>query len=428
MVRRLLFFSILRTRSARKKLVGWSVIVLLGVFVDTGCEDDAPSRLTDLAAQSAKDPTSARPAPPDQPPGTREELARRIARELEALEIEAGIDRGHDPPAPGGDLAHDIEAFTTLDACVRAHRVTDPVLADAVDSLGYDTLVRDACRILQALKAKDGKLCLPIAASPLRQRCEVQVAILAGEPARCPLAVGGSPVQGREPICLARASRDERLCAAALPADRAVCKAMVSGRSNECGSDEACIRQVERYRTLLEKPPNLAPFASRLRVEFVSDRAKSETYQGGFDLDDVAAAGAIARGAGDKVRLVIGPPKNGLWPSWDSPHATPLLSLVLSLPTKMPTASAKGDGAPGWVLGPSDLSLDLLIPHIAQLSGTLASDRRVVFENVSAVSGSPIRFTLTTNVSDAGRTFHVKIDGETFVRDGLDARPGAKLR
>ena len=81
------------------------------------------------------------------------------AQELEALEIEAGIERGHDPAAPGGDLQRDLAEFTTLDACVHAHRVTDPVLADAVDALGYDTLVRDACRILQALKSKDGKFC-----------------------------------------------------------------------------------------------------------------------------------------------------------------------------------------------------------------------------------------------------------------------------
>ena len=403
-----------------------------------GCDDDAAPSPSELAAQAAADPRS----PPsgsarsnsELGSASRDEVARRIAQELEALEAEAGIERGHDPPAPGGDLMHDLEAFTTLDACARAHRVTDPVVADAVDTLGYDTLVRDACRTLQALKSKNSKLCQTISASPVRQRCESLVAILAGEPALCPLVPGAGAMAAREPVCLARATRDERLCNAASPADRAGCKALVRGRSSDCGSDERCVRQVERYRTLLEKPASHAPFPARLHVEFESERGKAEKYEGAFDLDDVAAAGAIARPTGDKVRLMIGTPKTGLWPSWDSPDATPLVFLALSVPTKMPSSAGKGaagwgaDGAPGWVLGASDLSLDLLIPRIAMLSGTLASDRRVVIENASASAGSPIRLTLTTTVSDAPRAFRVKIELETFVRDGLDLRPGAKSR
>jgi hypothetical protein len=359
---------------------------------------------------------------------SRDELARRVAQELAELEREAGVERGRDLPAPGGDLAHDIQAFTTLDACVRAHRITDPVLADAVDTLGYDTLVRDACRILQALKSKDAKPCSPIAASPLRQRCEAQVAILAGEPALCPVA-GGGAVPAREPVCLAQASRDDRLCIAALPGDRTTCKALVLGRSSECGGDETCIRQVERYRALLEKPESHTPFPARLHVELEGDSGKPEKYEGKFDLDEIAAAGAVARPMGDKVRLTLGRPRNSLWPSWDSPSATPLLFLALSLPAKMPASGGKGtDGAPGWVLGPADLSFDFLIPHIALLGGSLAGDHRVMFEGVSAAPGSPIRLTLTTKVNDANRRFRLKIELETFVRDGVDPRPGVKSR
>jgi len=324
-------------------------------------------------------------------------------------------------------LAHDVEAFTTLDACVHAHRVTDPVLADAVDSLGYDTLVRDACRTVQALKSKDARLCSPIAASSLRQRCEAQVAVLTGQPALCPVAGGGSASQGRDPVCLARASRDERLCAAALPSDRTTCKALVGGRARDCGNDAACVRQVERYRGFLEKPAEHAPFPARLHVEFAGDASKSEKYDGNFDLDDLAAAGAVARSSGDKVRLTIGTPRSGLWPSWDSPRAAPLLYLTLSVPTKMPTSGAKGaDAAAGWALGPTDASFDLLIPQIALLGGTMASERRVVFEDLSAASGSPVHLTFTTKVSEMGRTFRIKIDLETFVRDGVDPRPGVK--
>src|SRR6185503_300930 len=145
----LLFFPILRTRSARKKLVGGSVIVLLGFLVAGchlgGCDDDGPPSPSDLAAQAHADPRSGPPSASGRSnselgSASRDEVARRVAQELEALEAEAGIERGHDPPAPGGDLLHDLEAFTTLDACARTHRITDPVVADAIDTLGYDTL------------------------------------------------------------------------------------------------------------------------------------------------------------------------------------------------------------------------------------------------------------------------------------------------
>ena len=348
---------------------------------------------------------------------------------LADLEVEAGIEPRRDPSAPGGDLARDIEAFTTLDACVRAHGVTDPVLADAIDGLGYDTLARDACRALQALKSKDVKLCLPIAASLLRQRCEAQVAVLMGEPALCPVAGGRSVGQAREPVCLARASRDERLCAAALPSDRTTCQALVGGNTSVCGGDEACIRQVERFRGLLEKPTNHTPFPARLHVEFQGDGAKSEQYEGSFDLHDLAAAGAVARPSGDKVRLTIGTPRNGLWPGLDGAHATPQLFLALTVPPTMPASSVKDpDGPRGWPIGSPDLSFDLLIPQIALLAGTLATERRVVYEHVSAASGSPVRLTLATKVTDLGRTFRIKVDLETFVRDGVDPRPGVKAR
>jgi hypothetical protein len=423
----LLFFPILRTRSARKKLVAGAVIVLLASL--GGCEEDF-SRSPELAARSSPGSTEDTPSASSEAregAGRRAELSRRLAEQLEALEVEAGVERGRDPAAPGGDLRRDLEEFTTVDACVRAHRVTDPLLADAVDALGYDTLVRDACRTLQALKSKDTKPCQPIAAAALRMRCESQVAVLAGEPALCPLVSGGGPVPAREPVCLARASRDERLCAAARGSDRTVCQALVRGRSSECGNDDVCVRQVERFRALLEKPVSHAPFPARLHVEFASERGKPEQFDGAFDLEDLAAAGAVARPMGDKIRFMIGMPKTALWPGWDSSLASPRLFLAVSLPSKPKNEAAhRADAAAGLSLGVGDLALDLLIPRIALLDGTLASERSVTVENVSASTGSPLKFTLTTKIHDAARTFRVKVELETFVRDGVTARPGEK--
>jgi hypothetical protein len=184
---------------------------------------------------------------------------------------------------------------------------------------------------------------------------------------------------------------------------------------------------VERYRGLLEKPASHTPFSARLHVEFASTPGKAETFDGAFDLDEVAAAGVVARQTGDKIRLMIGTPRTPLWPSWDSPSASPHVFFALSVPIKAPSSAARdASEAPGVVLGPSDLVLDLLIPRIAILSGTLASDRRVEIVNVSASAGGPIRLTLMAKLRDAARTFRVKIELETFVRDGADPRIAGK--
>jgi hypothetical protein len=351
---------------------------------------------------------------------------RRVAEELAAAEIEAGVEGQRDPPAPGGDLKHDLDTFANLDTCVRAHAVSDPVLADVVDALGYDTLVRDACRTLQALKARDGKLCEPIASSPVRQRCESQVAVLAGEPSLCPRLTGGM-TGARDPVCLARASRDERLCAAAATGDRETCRALVFGRSNECGSDRACIRQVERFRSLLEKPARHTAFPARLHVELTGERGTSEHLEASFDLDEIAAAGAIARSSGDKVRLLVGTPRSARWPTSESPQAKPQLFLALTVPAKGSSALAShADAEAGLLLGPTDLTLDLLVPKVGLLSGTLASDRRLVIEAGTLSAGSPLRLTLTAKVNDAPRVFRLKIDLESFVRDGVDGTTGKK--
>ncbi|HKQ70722.1 MAG TPA: hypothetical protein VJT73_15355 [Polyangiaceae bacterium] len=80
--------------------------------------------------------------------------SRELQLELESLAAKANAAEV-DPVAPSGDLKSDVEAFTTLDACAAARAVKDPLLGDAIGALGYDTLARDACRILEAMKTRD---------------------------------------------------------------------------------------------------------------------------------------------------------------------------------------------------------------------------------------------------------------------------------
>src|SRR6266542_4900243 len=112
MVQRLLFFPILRTRSASKKLVARAVIVFpaLVLTLAAGC-DRGQKPEVERAPEQAKPPENRGGHAGEPPPAEKEELAR--------LEAEAGIDLSTDPAPPSGDLKQDVDSFTTLDACVR---------------------------------------------------------------------------------------------------------------------------------------------------------------------------------------------------------------------------------------------------------------------------------------------------------------------
>jgi hypothetical protein len=330
-------------------------------------------------------------------------------RELEQLVAEAGIEVATDPAPPSGDLKSDVEAFTTLDACVRARSMSDALLGDAIDALGYDTLTRDACRILQALKDKKTTACKPIASTALRDRCETYVAVVNADASACPMG-GSGRFAARDPVCLARANRDEHLCAAALVTDRARCRALVLGKKSECGRDDACARQVERFKSLFERPANRPAPPAHLHVEIAEKDSPKATQS--FDLDDVAAAGAIVRPGQSGTRVSLGAPKNALWPAADAPQATPKLFVEVS-------------GAPSAKKGfaGSDLRLDLLVPKTAVLSAVLASDTKITIDQLSVDPGGPIKFVVESTLREAPRNFRVKLDVETFVRERAPEPP-----
>jgi hypothetical protein len=344
--------------------------------------------------------------------------ARELQREFDELQAEAGIETHEDPTPPSGDLKADIESFTTLEACVRTRTPSDPLLGDAIDALGYDSLTRDACRILQALKAKTTDACKPIVASALRGRCESHVAVLTGDPSLCP-AMNGGGLAAREPVCLARASRDERLCSAALATDRARCKALVLGRPGDCGRDPSCVRQVERYKSLLEKPSSHPAVATHLRIE-VTEVSRSDAAATLLDIDEVAAGGAVVQLTDERVRLALGAPKSAAWLPAESPLASPRAFIEIAAPLDAVPGlgnSKRKDAGAAIELGPRDVRFDLLVPKVATLSAFTASERVLDIERLSTEPGGSIRFVLTSTLRDAPRVFRVKLDVETFVRE-----------
>ncbi|HEY6459685.1 MAG TPA: hypothetical protein VIY73_06020, partial [Polyangiaceae bacterium] len=223
-----------------------AVVALSGGAVLAGCDrDDVPSKPVEPAPVAS--------------------IAASLG--LDASDLEPPVD----PPAPAGDLEAELAAFTTVDACTQQRAGLDPVVGDALEAIGYDTLVRDACRLLDAAKAQDAKRCAAIDASPLRERCEALVAELAGDGDACPFEIPTRPEQGRQASCLALAARDVRLCAGAFDASaRATCEAIATRNAAPCKhlglrSDQArCARDEKRFAAAL--PAATAPSGAALVV------------------------------------------------------------------------------------------------------------------------------------------------------------------
>ena len=127
-----------------------------------------------------------------------------VASVAKALGVDAGeLEPAVDPPAAAGDLQAEIQGFTSVDACVEQRAHLDPLLGDALEAIGYDTFVRDACRVLDAAKAGDAARCDAIDASSLRRQCVGTVAASKGDADLCPWNIPSRPEGGRDTWCLA---------------------------------------------------------------------------------------------------------------------------------------------------------------------------------------------------------------------------------
>jgi len=376
------------------------------------------------SALAACDDDHRAPPPSEIPPAPVASVARVLG--IDAGELEPTVD----PPAPAGDLKADLDAFTTVDACVAAHAHVDPLVGDALEAIGYDTFLRDACRLLDAAKARDGKRCEAIDASSLRGRCEATVAEIAGTPDACPWELPTRRSLGRDAACVAIAARDPRLCAGESDsAARATCEAIARHDAAPCKelplrADQArCARDAERWRTATpaadaKAEPLPAP-AGKLHVEGGDAGAPIDA-----DLAVDLAHGVVLVEQRDGVRLVVGPlTEAGVGFVAPSPQHRASLALELFVTGGGGRASAAHAGAAKEAAQPARIErAELLLPGHLPLSTPAASSTLVAkVEELERARGGAVSFTVDGTIGSAEATWRVHAEGTTFVRDVVTA-------
>lgn len=359
------------------------------------------------------------PPPPPEPatPGAMEE----------AFGLEAGTldPSATDPLPPAGDFKAEVDAFKTVNACVAEHAKLDPLLGDALRAIGYDTILRDSCRVLEAAKEKSREKCSPIASGALRSRCEAIVAYITGNDEACPLVAPGSPSQGRDPTCLAIALRDPRLCNALGLLNRIQCDALVTKDENKCRAilepdRSACIREVSRMKSIALAPLTNLPALPKASAKIQLDplEGTKEPPEKDFDATSSIARGIVllltdgtsaAKGlpiphGKTEFGDLIEPTSSTYVPS---PQGKTRLAFSISL-------GAEKDGIPSAEIEHAELSL----PGESMLvSPGTRCECKVVLKKFSKERGGEISATFDGTFGTAPRVYKVHGDFTTFARD-----------
>jgi hypothetical protein len=359
--------------------------------------------------------------------------------------VHASLDGGDlsengDPPPLAGNLAAEIEAFTTVDACVMRRAQLDPLIGDALDAIGYDTLLRDACRMLDAAKARDAKRCAAIDASSLRERCQSAVAEIGGAADGCPWRVDSKRAMGRDPACVALAARDERLCAGIRqPLGRVTCGAIAGHAPARCGAlarpgeRARCEREVARWESVIPPPSgdHRQGLASTGKLTVTLGDAGAPVVT---DLQAEVNEGVVLVVGRMGTRLTLGPSSDfgvGRFPA--SPTAETALTLELLLPatgTKLArfasdAGRAGGGGAPpNHETGtePQVESFVLRLPGRSELRAPPTPAKLgLTVAKLEPLRAGALELSFDGDLANAEGAVHVHAEVVTFVRDVVTA-------
>ncbi len=334
-----------------------------------------------------------------------------------------GIDAGglvdtSDPPAPAGDLKADLDRFVNVETCVKERANVDPLVGDGLRAIGYDTFLRDACRLLEAAKDKKRETCDRIDSSPMRARCQSWVAMVAQTPDACPLLFEGVATRGRNMTCLAVAGKDPRLCAGEpRTATRSTCEALASGQEARCDAlvpadRPGCKRELARWRSLLATPltgmPKLPAPRGKLSVKGDSGTPDPGTPEA--DLASELAHGGVVVTSRERARVELGmigeSETSRIAPS---PNRRARLGLAVLLE---PGATPKDPQKPLLE------RLELEIPGEATLVYPgVRCDCRVTTARVDRTRGGEIALAIQGTISAGTRSYKLDVDLATFVRD-----------
>ena len=305
-------------------------------------------------------------------------------------------------------LREDVDAFTTVEACVTALRErTATAVAEGLTDLGYDGFFDDLCSGLAAVKAGSEEGCDARSISTARAGCRRRLAIVHARPEACP---ADRVTPGREPTCVAWASRDPDLCRAS--AESAQCRAVLEGGEGACArlrpsERERCRAHVQRYASTLGEERVASPAAAAPSVFTIN---LGGTLGGGAQTleRDVLERGVRVVPRGCELTIAL---------------ANPLGEVTIPIGTVEPTfhlelAIPPGREAPiELTLGPSEAVLSVATPEHGGLTSIAGATGSVTLEQLELRRGGALRGTIEGTLRRGDGELAVRGRFATFIRD-----------
>jgi hypothetical protein len=316
-----------------------------------------------------------------------------------------------DPQRPAGDLRGDLDAFTTVEECVTKRTASmDPLIGDGLGAIGYDTFLRDACRMLDAAKTNDAKKCEHIDASSMRAKCRSLVAITSGRADDCPLRTDAEPRYGRDTTCLAAALRSPAMCAGESRLRRSVCEALVLHDAKKCeaivGADhDTCTRDAARYKSIITGEAQISKTAKTTAELELHGSGRDDPAETKVDLGPELETGAVLILGGAESRFDIGQP--GITTATVK-SVSPLQRTRLSFTVHM---LAKGDAKID--------RLELAVPGAIAVSCSPCDTIPVKVDKLEKKRGGEVVLSVEGTVGASPNAFKIKARVTTFVRDLL---------
>lgn len=304
-----------------------------------------------------------------------------------------------EPPRAPRTLPHGPD-----DACATTLAEETPErVRSTLHTIGYDDVFHDTCLAERAERDHDGALCAQIALPSLARSCMVHVAVRSAQPRACPTGIDGA----LDPLCVALAARDRRLCAAAGLVDRAVCEEAL-GREHRCNHlpDEVradCDARGAALAALVTGDITTSPpFAVALEVQIDGEATpmSASAIERGATIDWNGCSPVLHVGDAESLALPFGGGGLAMEARVDAP-----------IPTSVPVGAI--------LAGDVGATLELAPPRGRRARASSGTIRMQALELAlgGAVAG---RFEATLSGSDT----HVEGTFHTFVRD-LAPRPEA---
>jgi hypothetical protein len=231
------------------------------------------------------------------------------AETAQATEEDAPPSTEEADEAPPGPLDREglVDELGDMATCRQRLAEGLPVpVGDLLLDLGYDAALADACASVQAVRDGNAEACDALSVSRAQDGCRLRVALAQADPDACPPA---RIEPGRDPVCMALASRDPGLCLAAAAGDRELCEALVGRRPERCGGVRAarCRALWERYGALLGEPEEPSPATQAdpiFRLTVTPEGREPERLY----VDSLARGVVLEGGEGCSFRVVLDRP------------------------------------------------------------------------------------------------------------------------